>query len=729
MRRSTIGLAVSAAALLWLSPSRVTACAIEENVYFWSPNEPDEPLDRYLDGHLGVLDLRNERLAYLYVAYRYLNGQGLDAPSREVLATYFRTPRPAVEPYRNPSWDLWMKARARVAPAGPPMYGGTMRALTKTVDGVERSFYYENCLDDAFRTAASTLDQRLDTFGAGPTVQGWVEAQDQVFRNCGDRTIVSIPDPLPEGAPPLAVADRSYQIAAAHFYAGQFEEAEQRFRAIAQDSASPWEVLAAYLVGRALVRQGTLDEPLNRGRLEAAAAHLRAVLADPALAAVHQPAERLLAYSTPELDPEAKQRELAAQLAAPTLGPSAGDTLFDYLWLLRREGRRPASWPAPDPRPAPAAEDMGAWIIGFDVPDESLHERSLPWLVYALANAGATTPALPKLLAAADRVPADSPAALTIAYHRIRLAIEQGETAEARRRLEALLGKDGSQLRLGERNRFLALSASIARDQEEFLRLSQKVPVEVGSSDESIPLDTVPADSPAAALRGLPMLDAYGGDVVNRYFTPAMLLEALRRDELAANLRPGVAQAAWVRALLAGEDDVAKAIATPLAELVPTLRPDIEAQASAPSAAAREFALAFAFLRNRALGFEVPAEASIPWSGWRCATPAYIYGTAAPDRTRLPPFVDAERRAAAAAMHDRIRARQPGELWLGRTALAWAEKHPDDPRAPEALHHVVTQSREGCTKDDSATAKAAFRLLHRRYPKCPWTEKTPYWYR
>ncbi len=73
-------------------------------------------------------------------------------------------------------------------------------------------------------------------------------------------------------------------------------------------------------------------------------------------------------------------------------------------------------------------------------------------------------------------------------------------------------------------------------------------------------------------------------------------------------------------------------------------------------------------------------------------------------------------------MQERLRALQPGQLWLARTVLAWADAHPDDERVPEALHHVVDQSREGCTRDGSAMVQRAFRLLHGRYPSCPWTE-------
>jgi hypothetical protein len=38
----------------------------------------------------------------------------------------------------------------------------------------------------------------------------------------------------------MVQADRAYQIAAAHFYAGDFDVAARMFRDIANDPTSPW---------------------------------------------------------------------------------------------------------------------------------------------------------------------------------------------------------------------------------------------------------------------------------------------------------------------------------------------------------------------------------------------------------------------------------------------------------------------------------------------------------
>lgn len=53
-----------------------------------------------------------------------------------------------------------------------------------------------------------------------------------------------------------------------------------------------------------------------------------------------------------------------------------------------------------------------------------------------------------------------------------------------------------------------------------------------------------------------------------------------------------------------------------------------------------------------------------------------------------------------------------------------------DPRVPEALHLAVKSTRFGCVdKETGKFSKAAFDLLHQRYPRSRWAEQTKYWYK
>jgi hypothetical protein len=64
---------------------------------------------------------------------------------------------------------------------------------------------------------------------------------------------------------------------------------------------------------------------------------------------------------------------------------------------------------------------------------------------------------------------------------------------------------------------------------------------------------------------------------------------------------------------------------------------------------------------------------------------------------------------------------------LAERVVAWANRSPDDPRVPKALHFAVRATRYGCA-DDSTTeySRRAFRLLHKRYPNSEWAKRTKY---
>ncbi|HMJ26529.1 MAG TPA: hypothetical protein VK475_11895, partial [Pyrinomonadaceae bacterium] len=71
-----------------------------------------------------------------------------------------------------------------------------------------------------------------------------------------------------------------------------------------------------------------------------------------------------------------------------------------------------------------------------------------------------------------------------------------------------------------------------------------------------------------------------------------------------------------------------------------------------------------------------------------------------------------------------------GPNYFCRIAIAWTEKNPADPRSPEALHLAVRSSRYGCTDDQTGRwSKAAYDLLHRRYPNSTWARNTRYWFK
>ena len=146
---------------------------------------------------------------------------------------------------------------------------------------------YLNCHADAFQSAFNTLNDRIQKFGKDSAeVAEWTRGQDTVFSNCSRGH--HIPGPADKGMNKLIQYDRDYQVAAAHFYAGDFIQAGELFGKIAQERSSPWSGLANYLAARAFVErshrkcrkpdcqyqgngQGRGDTAINRERQNAGA--------------------------------------------------------------------------------------------------------------------------------------------------------------------------------------------------------------------------------------------------------------------------------------------------------------------------------------------------------------------------------------------------------------------------------------------------------------------------
>jgi hypothetical protein len=93
-------------------------------------------------------------------------------------------------------------------------------------------------------------------------------------------------------------------------------------------------------------------------------------------------------------------------------------------------------------------------------------------------------------------------------------------------------------------------------------------------------------------------------------------------------------------------------------------------------------------------------------------------------------FLSAAQAHAAQQELQRLASLGPAPNYFSQQVLAWAQKANGNPRVPEALHLAVRATRFGCTDADSGKlSKAAFDLLHERYPRSPWAQKTKYWYK
>jgi hypothetical protein len=319
-------LAIALAALLLLnSTTPVRACGpfFTEPIFVFE-NSPDLPFEEFTNGKIGIV-LPTFGRKTLVIAYRYLNGGSFTSDQQTELIAALKGKAP--EDNGTAAVKAWVKARQDVLADDqklPEIY--TERQHSEGYD------FFPNCTRNAFEVATETLKDRVARYGAeDKNVRTWLATQDIVFQNCSRGA--QIPGELGAESPAWLRKDRNYQIAAAHFYSLNFDEARARFEKIAADVDSPWQELAPYLVARTLVRQASLagTEELKRERYEQAESYLQNFLAT---GGKFTPAgQRLLALIKYHLHPEERVVELARGLADGD-DENLRQDLIDYVWLL-----------------------------------------------------------------------------------------------------------------------------------------------------------------------------------------------------------------------------------------------------------------------------------------------------------------------------------------------------------------------------------------------------------
>jgi hypothetical protein len=716
---------------------------------FW--RAPEDAAGRFARGQLGILQPSFPRF-YLIIAYRYLTGIGLNAEERKALFGA----QPAVASSSSPpnATEEWRKARARLA--------GNRAALNlntfKTISGTEYFLVYLNCNDDAFFSAAKTLDERIRQLGLQSSeVKDWVAAQDQVFANCSGGP--SIPAPLDGNARPLARADRAYQIAAANFYAGELVAAERMFRAIADDRDSPWSRVAPYLVARSLIREATLSVKgvgADRDKLVAAEAQLQSILNDAAQSAVHPAARKLLDYVRVRLAPGARMRELAAALVRKDSQGMIEQNSLDYRFLY--DGFERGDFGGA--KALPAEDDLTAWISALQAGDGTAavsrwrEKQTLPWLVAALSRTTGDQAGVSDLITAGEKVGRDSPGYATAAFHTIRLLMESKQTGEARSRLDKLLSADAASLPESSLNLFRAERMKIAANWDEFLKFAVRIPAGTFSGFEqygNADIDGEDASLPDGVKPHQPAFDVDAAKIVNEQTPLDLLLNATQRDVLPRPMRREVAMSVWVRSILFGDENTAKAVTPLLQDLAPELKQPLLAYVEAKDPASRKFAAAFLMLNFPGLrpyvqtGFgrltptgKIDEFRDNWWCPFRGSqdTPDY-YRVASvltghlqllyPDGAPKAQFLSTDQQARGQAEWKRLTELPPAPDYLAGQTVEWVRNNPNDSRAPEALHLAVRAVRYGCG-GTKGVSREAFQLLHEKYPNSEWARKTRYWY-
>lgn len=327
------------------------ACGPEKvEPIFVFTNSPDLPFAEFAKGNIGVIQPTFGRKT-LVIAHRYLGGGSFTTDEQVGLVEALKGKAPEADD--NSAINGWIKAREQILSdeVQPPAIYDERRH-----SGYD---FFPNCTKNAFEVATETLKDRVASYGAeDPNVRDWVHAQDVVFRNCAEGA--EAPSTAGSGSPHWLQKDRDYQIAAAFFYSLNFKEARSRFEKIAEDSDSVWQEVAAYLVGRTLVREASLETNKKEqvSLYQQAEATLTNVMARGGK--FQNASKRLLGLVKYRLRPEERVVELAQILDRESGNDNIRQDLIDYTWLLDKfdqqvqdaeEERKKALEPTPSPSP------------------------------------------------------------------------------------------------------------------------------------------------------------------------------------------------------------------------------------------------------------------------------------------------------------------------------------------------------------------------------------------
>ncbi|HEU4794025.1 MAG TPA: hypothetical protein VFT02_00250, partial [Pyrinomonadaceae bacterium] len=719
---------------------------------------PSYPLERFAAGKIGVLQPTYAR-SYLYVAYRHLADSPFTPGEQQALTQLWKERLEFGSSTSDEDLiNAWLVARKKVASDTPTISPYRSREKPNEWES------YLNCQKDAFDTAATTLNERIETYGAqSPAVKTWVAAQDEVFSNCGGGSV--IPAQLPAEADALMRADRAYQVAAANFYAANFAEAKNGFEAIAADAKSPWQHNAAYLVARALARKGSLGPAEQRQEsLGQAEAQLRKILADKSLSSSHAPATRLLNLVRLRLHPQDRVRELAETLTNKAPNPNLKQDLTDYTVLLdgfleRDEAdQAPAESPKEEDLSVPRDEDLTDWIATFQGSGKNAAEhavarweatRSNPWLIAALTYTDGKDAKATELISEALRVRNTSAAFISARFQAIRLLMEQGKNAEARKLLDQSFNSDRSLFDESSLNLFTSRRMLLAQSLPEFLADAARVPAALSWNDDGreLPAEDSSIGDERKAEKGKPFFDYDAGHAFNEQMPLSVLKEAVKGDALPPGPRRDLAQATWLRAALLGDMRTANELVPILAELVPELKPLLAKYQASTRPDEKKFSAIYAWLKFPGLepvvdigfGREAPLHQQDSYrDNWWCRSSfvppspkgapkgVVFVAVQGPPPAFLTPAQVQKGASEAAA----LRALGAAPNYISREVIDYANRRPTDPRVPEALHIAVRTTRYGCTdKDTVRWSKAAYDVLHKKYPDSPWAKKTPYWFK
>jgi hypothetical protein len=241
--------------------------------------------------------------------------------------------------------------------------------------------------------------------------------------------------------------------------------------------------------------------------------------------------------------------------------------------------------------------------------------------------------------------------------------------------------------------------------------------------------------------------------VLNRSTPFRRLKEAAVGDSLPVGLRGEALMTAFARGLMLGED--LSEIAKKMSADQPGLSPLADGYLRETTSDGKRFAGAFLLLHRPEarpyfasgisrqtrpgkldgyrdnwwcpMDIEIELDSRANQGFWASLSPNVLQRSSY-DVT--PEFLEGEAANAAKAEFIKLGALSAATDFLGGIVLSYADSHHDDARVPEALHCLVRSGHYGCADVNTwKTTRAAFRMLHLRYPRSEWAKRTPVWFK
>ncbi len=652
--------------------------------------------------------------------------------------------------------------------------------------------FYENCLGDSFNTAAKTLNERIAKYGVNENTKEWLNGQDAVFSNCGGEGGIPaavganapewlVKDRQYQIAAALFYAakfpearDNFTNIAAdknsdwnktARFIIPRTYIRQASFIEPAESAANEAERIASEQ--KANAEKSKLLQP--------AATQLKDILADASMSDFHASARKILNLVKFRLDAAGRQKELAATLSESNENSNIYNDLTDYVWLLDKpQSDASATGADLDQKEAEAAgktynydyrlklrdlppnvreAELTDWLYTYQAVDGFAHAyekwketKSPRWLVNAISHADRNAPQTPELLSEAAKIQKNSNGYATVRFHQIRLSLEADKRGEAKKLLDEVMANNFESYPISAQNKFLAQRMIVAENLAEFLKYAQrKAATFVYSDDANEEGDDLKNDKELQPWATRSMFDEDATAFFNERMPLSILREAALNEQLPEHLKKFLVEAVWTRAVLLGNSEIEREFTPLMTRYAKEFAPTFANYANAANATDREAAALLVILNNPVIqpyipvgfgrGDSSPEVIDSIRGNWWCAEDEATKDESGYDRygfnypKSYPNFLSATQTADALREHKQLVASGNSATYLSRRAVEFANKNPNQPNTPEILHLAVRATRYGCTDANTLKySKTAFDILHKKYPKSPWTAKTPYFF-